>query len=242
MQKHEIVVQKLILDIFNSKLRPGTKLAAERKLSEDLGVDRTSLRIALKQLEAMEVLDIRHGDGIYVKDYKKYAGIDFLRMLIDPEEDNGEDILLDEYLIQEIWTFWIEFMPLMISTAMKRITPMEIRQFIQIFDEELDHLDDRERVVELEAASQELVAEKTGNLIFLLISNSTRKMRLKLLRIFISRMSREEIKRHVEVKRTVMRGRLTGEIVDADILAKEHKKLLVSYRDIAHKSRTTPED
>jgi len=42
-------------------------------------VDRASLRIGLKHLELMNVLTIRQGDGIYVRDYMKGASIDFLR-------------------------------------------------------------------------------------------------------------------------------------------------------------------
>ena len=241
MQKHEIVIQKLILDIFNNKLRPATKLPPERTLATDLGIDRTSLRIALKQLESMKILEIRQGDGIYVKDYQRHAGIDFLRMLIEPKEDNGDDILFDDYLIEEIWNFWIEFMPLMLSMAMDRITPMEIKQFIHIFDEELENLDDGEKIVQLEAESQELVAEKTGNLIILLIANSTRKMRLKLIRLFISNMNREEIKRHVEAKRNVMRGRLSGDFIDTAMLAQQYKEQLIYYRNLTRNGfKTSP--
>jgi hypothetical protein len=119
---------------------------------------------------------------------------------------------------------------------------MEIKQFIHIFDEELEHLDDLEKVVQLEADAQELVAEKTGNLIILLISNSTRKMRLKLVRQFISSLSREEIKRHVEVKRDVMRGRLTGKFMDSDMLAEEYKNQLAYYRDRISENITSPAD
>ncbi len=64
--------------IYTSSLKPGNKLPTEKQLIEDLGVDRSSLRVGLKQLESMGVLDIRQGDGMYVKDYLKNAGIDFL--------------------------------------------------------------------------------------------------------------------------------------------------------------------
>lgn len=226
MQKHEIVMKRLVLDIFNNKLRDGDKLPTERQLSVELGVDRTSLRIALKQLEAMQVLDIRQGDGIYVKDYRKFAGVDFLRMLLFQQEDNGDEFFLGEYLIQEIWAFWIEFMPLMIRMSMARMAPMDMKQFIDIFDQELEHLDDREKIVELEVLTQELIAEKTGNLLILLISNSTRQMRLKIVRLFIAAMDRAAIKAHVEFKRALVRGYVTGAISDRNLLGEEHRKLL----------------
>lgn len=238
LQKHEVVIKKLLLDIFNSKLKAGTKLPPERQLSQDLNIDRTSLRIALKQLEGMQVLDIRQGDGIYVKNYRKHAGVDFLRTLFMQQDEEGDDILVDAYLIEEVWAFWMEFMPLMIRLAMSRVTTMEMKRLIDIFDEELEHLDDRDKIAELEVLSQDLVAEKSGNLVMLLISNSTRQMRTKIVRLFVNTLDREVIKGHVEFKRSMMMGYLTGEITDPEVFSNEHKKLLGFHRDLIRNAWT----
>jgi DNA-binding FadR family transcriptional regulator len=232
LQKHEVVVKKMLLDIFNNKLKAGTKLPTERQLSTDLGIDRTSLRIALKQLEGMQVLDIRQGDGIYVKNFRKFAGVDFLRTLFMQQDDEGDDIMVDAYLIEEVWAFWMEFMPLMIRMALSRITPMEMKRILDIFDEELENLDDREKIAQLEVLTQDLVAEKSGNLLMLLMSNSTRQMRMKIVQLFVNTIDREVIREHVEFKRALMRGYLTGEITDPDVFSNEHKKLLALHRDL----------
>lgn len=235
MQKHEIVIKKLVSDIFNHKLQDGDKLPTERQLSLDLGVDRTSLRVALKQLESMQVLEIRQGDGIYVKDYRKYAGIDFLRMLLS-QEDHSNELALGEYLYEEIWTFWIEFMPLMIRMAMTRLSPMDLKEFIDIYDQELDNLDNQEKLVELEVLTQEMVAEKTGSLLIQLISNSTRQMRVKIVRRFIQALDHATIKGHIEFKRALVRGFTTGAFPDGQLIAEEHKKLLKSHWEIIKKT------
>lgn len=239
LQKHEVVVKKLLLDIFNNKLKAGTKMPTERQLSVDLCIDRTSLRIALKQLESMQVLDIRQGDGIYVKDYRKYAGVDFLRALFMQQDEEGEDIFVDAYLFEEVWGFWMEFMPLMIRLTLSRITTMEMKQMLDIFEEELENLDDKEKIAQLEVLSQDLVAEKSGNLLMLLMSNSTRQMRLKIVRMFINAVDRETIRDHVEFKRSLLRGYLTGEITDPDVFSREHRKLLSYHRDLVKNSWAT---
>ncbi len=236
LQKHEVVVKKLLLDIFNNKLKAGAKMPTERQLSADLGIDRTSLRIALKQLESMQVLDIRQGDGIYVRDYRKHAGVDFLRALFMQQEDEGEDIIVDAYLFEEVWSFWMEFMPMMIRLALSRITTMEMKQMLDIFEEELENLDDKEKIAQLEVLSQDLVAEKSGNLLMLLISNSTRQMRLKIVRIFINAIDRSIVREHVEFKRSLLRGYLTGEITDPDVFSREHRKMLSYHRDLVKSS------
>jgi DNA-binding FadR family transcriptional regulator len=235
MQKHEIVIKRLMADIFNNRLRSGDKLPTERNLSTELGVDRTSLRVALKQLQAMQVLDIRQGDGIYVKDYRKFAGVDFLRMLLDQEE-GSEKLSLAEYLFEEIWAFWIEFMPLMIRMAMPNMTPMDLKEFNDIYDQELENLYSSEKIVELELLTQEKVAEKTGNLMILLLSNSTRKVRRKILSRLVQVLDPVAIKAHVEFKRSLLRGYISGEIRDAGVISDEHQKLLKAHWDVVKRT------
>jgi GntR family transcriptional regulator, transcriptional repressor for pyruvate dehydrogenase complex len=48
-------------------LAPGDRLPAERELSVRLGVSRNSLRPALAALEALGVIEIRHGSGAFLK-------------------------------------------------------------------------------------------------------------------------------------------------------------------------------
>lgn len=65
---NEMIVQKIITLIQDDQLQTGDKLPAERVLSQQLGVSRTSLREALYHLKAKGVVRIRQGSGIYVDD------------------------------------------------------------------------------------------------------------------------------------------------------------------------------
>ncbi|MEU5958537.1 FadR/GntR family transcriptional regulator [Streptomyces sp. NPDC047525] len=56
-------VMQLILD---RRLRPGALLPTEAELMEELGVSRNSVREALKALQALDIVEIRHGYGTYV--------------------------------------------------------------------------------------------------------------------------------------------------------------------------------
>lgn len=58
-------LEKMILD---GEYAPGEKLANERELSERLGVSRTMLREATKQLAARGLLEVRRGVGTFVSD------------------------------------------------------------------------------------------------------------------------------------------------------------------------------
>ncbi|MGX1561168.1 FadR/GntR family transcriptional regulator [Streptomyces sp. NPDC055506] len=56
-------VVQLILD---RRLTAGAPLPTEAELMEDLGVSRNSVREALKALQALDIVEIRHGYGTYV--------------------------------------------------------------------------------------------------------------------------------------------------------------------------------
>ncbi|MGQ0570155.1 MAG: FadR/GntR family transcriptional regulator [Armatimonadota bacterium] len=53
--------------IEKGKLRPGDRLAGERQLSEQLQVSRATVREALQFLQAMGHVEIRHGEGTFVR-------------------------------------------------------------------------------------------------------------------------------------------------------------------------------
>lgn len=59
-------VQKILALIQSRELRAGERLPTERELVALLGIGRNSLREALKVLETMGVVMIRHGSGIYL--------------------------------------------------------------------------------------------------------------------------------------------------------------------------------
>lgn len=60
------VVEQIRRTIQEAGLAPGTKLPPERVLIEQLRVSRSSLREALRVLSTLGMVDVRHGDGIYV--------------------------------------------------------------------------------------------------------------------------------------------------------------------------------
>ncbi|MFD4526710.1 FadR/GntR family transcriptional regulator [Streptomyces sp. NPDC058470] len=79
-------VMQLILD---RGLRAGAPLPTETELMEDLGVSRNSVREALKALQALDIVDIRHGYGTYVGEASLTPLVDGLtfRTLARPVDD-----------------------------------------------------------------------------------------------------------------------------------------------------------
>jgi GntR family transcriptional repressor for pyruvate dehydrogenase complex len=63
---YEEVAQRVRSFIEGQDLKPGDRLMAERELAQRLGVSRTSVRQALTALRVSGLVDIRHGDGVYL--------------------------------------------------------------------------------------------------------------------------------------------------------------------------------
>lgn len=63
----EEIVEQLKAMITNGELKPGDKLPSERDLAESLNVSRASVREALTTLEAIGILEIKPGEGTFIK-------------------------------------------------------------------------------------------------------------------------------------------------------------------------------
>jgi DNA-binding FadR family transcriptional regulator len=65
----EAVRQYLTEFIIKNNLGPGDPLPPETHLVRDLGVGRSSVREAVKALQTLGFIEVRHGDGLYVREY-----------------------------------------------------------------------------------------------------------------------------------------------------------------------------
>jgi DNA-binding FadR family transcriptional regulator len=91
---HQAVQQEIKRYILDNNLKPGDSLPPEGELSRKLGVGRNSVREAVKQLEALGILEVRVGTGLSVRDFTfepildslEYASLIDFRLLADLRE------------------------------------------------------------------------------------------------------------------------------------------------------------
>lgn len=62
------IIKSLTEYFFSGSLLAGSKLPSERQLAEALGVSRSAVRDAIQSLGLLGVVDIRQGDGTYLRD------------------------------------------------------------------------------------------------------------------------------------------------------------------------------
>lgn len=61
------VAKALLEAVFSGQILPGTRMPSERQLAESFGVGRFVVREALKSLGLLGLLEVRQGDGTYVR-------------------------------------------------------------------------------------------------------------------------------------------------------------------------------
>lgn len=70
----------------------GTKLPPERQLAQRLGVSRTTLRDGVSRLALLGLLEVRHGDGTYVRSPGASQLVPLLRPLIEGRHTTVEEL------------------------------------------------------------------------------------------------------------------------------------------------------
>jgi GntR family transcriptional repressor for pyruvate dehydrogenase complex len=91
----EEIVEQLRSLILTGQYPPGAKLPPERELAKTLGVNRASLREALKKLEHLGLVRIRQGDGTRVQNFMKTGGIELVSHLIPLAGSGRPEIVRD---------------------------------------------------------------------------------------------------------------------------------------------------
>jgi GntR family transcriptional repressor for pyruvate dehydrogenase complex len=232
-QAHQRVSTSLMRDIFFQKLKPGEKLPSERDLADSMSVDRTSLRVALKQLEAMELLDIRPGDGIYVKNFLEHAGIDFLRTLFSRNEALENELAADMFVIDEVWEWWIIMFPEMLKLASQRASARDLKALSDLMDRELNNLDNRDALIELWLDEQDMIAHAVNNMVLMLLFNSSRPLRRNMLRIYHDGVNREDMEHFIITKKSLLMDFLMNADKTMLLDVERYREILIAQRQVA---------
>jgi DNA-binding FadR family transcriptional regulator len=231
-QAHKKVSTSLMRDIFFRKLKPGEKLPSERELSDSMNVDRTTLRVALKQLEAMELLEIRRGDGIYVKDFLKHAGIDFLRVLFSDKNPAEDELAVDRFMLDEVWEWWIILFPEMIRLAGQRGSSRDLKTLSDSIDIEIKYKNQKDKLIELWLDQQDIIAATVNNMVLLLLFNSSRPLRRNMLRIFMDSVSYDDLEKFITSKKSLLMDFLTSSGEKMDFYVEQYRLTLVAQRQM----------
>jgi len=214
------VVEHFLTRIFTGELAAGSKLPPDRELAGQLGVDRTSLRMAMQQLSRMGLVRAVRGSGVHVLDYREHAGLDFLAAIFAlPDVSLGGAFLL------QALDDWIDVMPVIVGRALARATRDEHRLLDALLEKQLELLAKSKAVAEvvaLELDLQDDITRLLGNTTLMLLRNSSRPLRRKLVALYFEETS---VRDHVEAQRALLAGARRG-TPDAEQLAENYRQYL----------------
>lgn len=148
-----VVIDKLKEAMILKELKPGDYLPSESELTRQLGVGKTSVREALKQLEAMGIVEIRQGHGTFIPQKPAADAINPLIFQMILEQATNEDLL----------ELRMMFEPAYALIAMDKARPDQIRAL----EESVDQFERKIRAgihtAEDDLAFHERMLECTGN-------------------------------------------------------------------------------
>jgi len=157
---HEQVSQAVQKYIEDSSLKEGDKLPSVEKLTEMFGVGRSSLREALRYLEAMEIVRVENGKGIFVRDVNTYRFSGKIKVEIEKQSLLS---ILDVRRALEGKA---------IELAAKRITAKQVKELRQCLNEYRKRKEGGEETSQIDLAFHRLVISAAANPILESVLNS----------------------------------------------------------------------
>jgi GntR family transcriptional repressor for pyruvate dehydrogenase complex len=163
------VFRTLLEALLAGRYGPGEKLPTQRALAADLGVTMGSLREALKRLEQMGVIDVRHGDAMRVRDWREHGGLDVIAHLLFRSGGLDPGVLGD---VLEARRLMLRELAALAAVRASAEQKRRLGELAAAFGE----TPDAEAAQALDFAFVTELAEAADNVVFVLILNSIRAL------------------------------------------------------------------
>lgn len=92
--------------IVEGRLSAGQTLPSEREMAENYSVNRSSIREALRRLETLGLVEIRHGEATRVRDIFSTTDLSLLPMLFEMSRNLQPELLRDLHEIRVMLFCW----------------------------------------------------------------------------------------------------------------------------------------
>lgn len=153
---YEGVVEKLKASISNGELQPGDPLPSERRLMDDFGVSRSSLREAFRVMELLGLIESIPGKGRFVR---RPAGT-----------EDGGSIPLEDSALLELMEARRILEPAFAAEAALKATSTDLTAMLRILTATEAQLDQRDARAQFDFDFHMALAEATHNFIFISVT------------------------------------------------------------------------
>lgn len=98
---YEEIIEQIKTLIAEGKLRPGDKLISERELAVKMQVGRSAVREAFRALEAMQIIEIRPGEGTYIREASTDYIIEALSLVLSTKQKTTHELMELRKILEE---------------------------------------------------------------------------------------------------------------------------------------------
>jgi GntR family transcriptional repressor for pyruvate dehydrogenase complex len=150
----ETIVQQVKQLILQGKLKAGQQLPSERLLAEQLGVGRSSVREATSALLALGIVEIRPGEGVFIRSdfpHSTIASLEWSSLMLNGHPND----LIEARIAVEVSTARL---------AAQRAAPAEHQQ-LRTLVEQMSQTHDLETFVDLDIKFHLTLAQASQNMV-----------------------------------------------------------------------------
>jgi len=90
---YEEIIDQIKKLITEGELKPGDRLIPERELADQLQVGRSAVREAFRALEAMGIIEIRAGEGAFIRGINHDSLVEILGLVLLTEKDTARELM-----------------------------------------------------------------------------------------------------------------------------------------------------
>jgi GntR family transcriptional repressor for pyruvate dehydrogenase complex len=163
---YEIAVDQIKALILENQYQPGDRLPSERELAEKLCIGRPSVREALRILGLMGLIEIRVGDGTYVKDLSFFPYIDSVVSSIGSRLKMQAEFFLKLWEVRKILEIGSA------GLACLRACPTNLETLRQCIQQMEENIKNREAFIQAGIRFHQEIAKATENEILFLLWES----------------------------------------------------------------------
>jgi len=170
VRRAEGVFEQLQSRILSGVFPAGSRLPNERDLASALRVNRASLREALKRLEYLELVEVRHGQGTFVRDVSGSSALQVIETLLrDPRTVTCE-------LLRQLLAFrrHVALHVVELAACHRSEAQLERARALLAAEERDGH--EPSRALEIDLEMNSLLGDASCNLMYQLVTNLFTKL------------------------------------------------------------------
>jgi len=172
--RSEGVFEQLRCQILTGAIPAGERLPNERDLAAHLGVNRGSVREAVKRLEGLELVTVRHGLGSFVREASDSSALQIVEALLREPRAITVDLLRQTLLFRR------DVVLRVVELAVQNHEPRHLARARELLSREAEEGHEPEHALQLDVEMNRLLGEATGNLMYQVVTNLFTKLILQL--------------------------------------------------------------